>query len=49
MSIRKGESHDIPRIADQSVVVCGHLDQPKRTMLDQMGYSIASEWYVHNL
>ncbi len=35
--------------AAQSVVVCGHLDQPKRTMLDQMGYSIASEWYVHNL
>ncbi len=43
--IRKAKEHG----AAQSVVVFGHLDQPKRTLLDQMGYSIASEWYVHNL
>src|SRR5258708_6082508 len=35
--------------AAQSVVVCGHLDQPKRAMLTQLGYSIASEWYVRDL
>ncbi len=35
--------------AAQSVVVCGHLDQPKRALLNHMGYSIASEWYVHQL
>ncbi len=35
--------------AAQSVVVCGHLDQPKRTLLHHMGYSIASEWYVRQL
>jgi GNAT superfamily N-acetyltransferase len=37
------------RGAALSVVVCGHLDQPKRAMLTQLGYSIASEWYVHDL
>ncbi|HEU5379590.1 MAG TPA: hypothetical protein VFV38_29555 [Ktedonobacteraceae bacterium] len=37
------------RGAAQSVVVCGHLDQPKRAMLAQLGYSIASEWYVRDL
>ena len=37
------------RGAAQSVVVCGHLDQPKRAMLTQLGYSIASEWYVRDL
>jgi len=35
--------------AAQSVVVCGHLDQPKRAMLTQLGYSLASEWYVRDL
>lgn len=35
--------------AAQSVVVCAHLDQPKRAMLAQLGYSIASEWYVRDL
>ena len=29
-----------------SVVVCGHLDQPKRAMLQSEGMYIASEWYV---
>lgn len=37
------------RGAAQSVVVCGHLDQPKRAMLAQSGFSIASEWYVQSL
>ncbi|GCE29592.1 N-acetyltransferase [Dictyobacter alpinus] len=37
------------RGAAQSVVVCAHLDQPKRAMLAQSGYSIASEWYVRDL
>jgi len=35
--------------AAQSVVVCGHLDEPKRAMLAKYGYSIASEWYVRDL
>ena len=30
-----------------SVVVCGHLDEPKRDMLRTSGFSIASEWYVN--
>lgn len=34
------------RGAVQAVVVCGHLDEPKRTLLRGMGMSIASEWYV---
>ena len=29
-----------------SVVVCGHLDEPKRSMLQATGAAIASEWYV---
>ncbi len=29
--------------AAQSVVVCGHLDQRKRTLLNHIGYSITSE------
>ena len=37
------------RGAAQTVVVCGHLDQPKRAMLAQVGFSIASEWYVQSL
>ncbi len=32
-----------------SVVVCGHLDQPKREMLAHTGFTIASEWYVRDL
>ncbi len=34
------------RGAAQCVVVCGHLDQPKREMLSSLGYSIASEWWT---
>lgn len=30
-----------------SVVVCGHLDEPKRAMLRDNGFSVASEWYVN--
>jgi hypothetical protein len=33
------------RDATQLVVVCGHKDQAKRTMLQKHGYTIASEWY----
>jgi hypothetical protein len=32
--------------AAQAVVVCGHLDQPKRAMLAAAGLSIASEWWT---
>lgn len=35
--------------ASQVVVVCGHLDQPKRAMLAAAGLTIASEWYVRPL
>jgi len=34
------------RGASQVVVVCGHLDQPKREMLAACGLSIASEWWT---
>lgn len=37
------------RGAAQIVVVCAHLDQPKRAMLAQMGLSLASEWYTRPL
>lgn len=37
------------RRANQVVVVCGHLDQPKRAMIAAAGLSIASEWYVRPL
>jgi hypothetical protein len=37
------------RGAVQTVVVCGHLDEPKRQMLASAGYAIASEWYVRRL
>ena len=29
------------------VVVCGHLDEPKRNMLRTHRFSVASEWYVN--
>jgi hypothetical protein len=34
------------RGAVQTVVVCGHRDDPKRRMLAADGFSLASEWYV---
>ncbi len=34
------------RGAVQTVVVCAHLDEAKRTMLANEGFTIASEWYV---
>lgn len=34
------------RGAVQTVVVCGHMDQPKREMLRVSGHTIASEWWV---
>lgn len=30
----------------QTVVVCAHLDEPKQSMLRDVGLSVASEWYV---
>lgn len=30
-----------------SIVVCAHLDEPKRAMLRASGFVIASEWYVN--
>jgi GNAT superfamily N-acetyltransferase len=35
------------RGAALSIVVCGHLDEPKRAMLRACGFSLASEWYVN--
>ena len=37
------------RGAVQTVVVCGHQDQPKRAMLAAGGFSLASEWYVREV
>lgn len=37
------------RGAVQCVVVCGHLDGPKRSMLAGAGHTIASEWWVKPL
>lgn len=34
------------RGAAQLLVVCGHLDDPKRTLLGDGGLRIASEWWV---
>ncbi|MDP1725119.1 MAG: GNAT family N-acetyltransferase [Alphaproteobacteria bacterium] len=33
----------------QILVVCGHHDKPKKTFLDEMNLSIASNWYVGNI
>lgn len=35
--------------AVQAVVVCGHRDALKRSMLAANGYGIASEWYVKEI
>ena len=37
------------RGAVQMVVVCGHRDDPKRGMLAESGFSLASEWYVQEI
>lgn len=37
------------RGAVQTVVVCAHLDEAKRTMLAEQGFTIASEWYVRDV
>ena len=36
----------LSRGASLAVVVCGHLDEPKREMLRAADFYIASEWYV---
>ncbi|MBV9788273.1 MAG: hypothetical protein JOZ51_08875 [Chloroflexi bacterium] len=41
--------HATARQANLTVVVCGHLDQAKRAMLQTAGFGIASEWYVNPL
>ena len=38
-----------PKGVSQILVVCGHLDMPKREFLNSINLSIASEWYVGNL
>jgi hypothetical protein len=35
--------------ATLAVVVCAHLDEPKRAMLRAAGFAVASEWYVNPL
>ena len=35
--------------AVQTVVVCAHLDETKRVMLAEEGFTIASEWYVRDI
>lgn len=37
------------RDAVQTVVVCAHLDEAKRVMLAEKGFTIASEWYVRDI
>lgn len=37
------------RGAVQTVVVCAHLDEAKRVMLSEEGFTIASEWYVRDI
>jgi GNAT superfamily N-acetyltransferase len=37
------------RGAVQTVVVCAHLDEVKRKMLADQGFTIASEWYVREI
>ena len=37
------------RGAELAVVVCGAQDEPKRSMLRQAGFAVASEWYVNPL
>ncbi|MDP1974619.1 MAG: GNAT family N-acetyltransferase [Alphaproteobacteria bacterium] len=35
-----------PKNASQILFVCGHHDEPKKTFLEKMNLSIASNWYV---
>ena len=37
------------RGAVQFVVVCAHLDRPKREALRSLGFDLASEWYVREI
>lgn len=39
----------LSRGAAQVVVVCGHLDEPKRKALEKSSLTIASEWWVASL
>ncbi|HEY0603545.1 MAG TPA: hypothetical protein VGD58_11575 [Herpetosiphonaceae bacterium] len=47
--LEAARQHAAARQAKLTVVVCGHLDQAKRAMLQAAGFGIASEWYVNPL
>jgi hypothetical protein len=32
-----------------AVVICGHLDRPKRALLAGAGFAVASEWHTRAL
>jgi hypothetical protein len=44
--VREAQQRLAEKRVAQLVVVCGHRDVAKRTMLQQLGLSLASEWYV---
>lgn len=37
------------RKAVQSVVICGHQDEPKRKMLQAIGYDVLQEWWLRDI
>ena len=47
--LRRASEEARARGAVQLVVVCAHLDAPKRAMLASGGFSVASEWHVRPL
>ena len=47
--LAEAQTRSQARGAVLSVVVCGHLDEPKRAMLHGLGFAVASEWYVSPL
>ena len=44
--LRQVRKAALSRGAAQLVVVCGHLDEPKKKMLEKSSLTIASEWWV---
>ena len=44
--LRQVRKAALSRGAAQLVVVCGHLDEPKKKMLEKSSFTIASEWWV---
>jgi predicted N-acetyltransferase YhbS len=47
--LRAARSRAQEQGASLAIVVCGHLDEPKRAMLRACGFAVASEWYVNPL